>query len=115
MLAHTPVKAKKKRIIKSRQSLAEKEVGTTMFPIARVKRIIKADKDLDMMSSEATFLISVATVRPTQLECLDNRKLTSGIFHQALYGGGVHQGAAREAPDRKLQGHGECRGALGGV
>lgn len=62
MPAHTPAPAKKKRVIKSRQSLAEKKTGTTMFPIARVKRIIKADKDLDMMSSEATFLISVATV-----------------------------------------------------
>ncbi|BEI82840.1 hypothetical protein CcaverHIS002_0307080 [Cutaneotrichosporon cavernicola] len=59
--AEVDAPVKKKRIIKSRQSLAEKEVGTTMFPIARVKRIIKSDKDLDMMSAEATFLISVAT------------------------------------------------------
>jgi DNA polymerase epsilon subunit 4 len=61
MPTHAPAPVKKKRVIKSRQSLAEKEVGTTMFPIARVKRIIKSDKDLEMMSAEATFLISVAT------------------------------------------------------
>lgn len=54
---------KKKRIIKSRQSLAEKTTGTTIFPISRVKRIIKADKELDMMSAEATFLVAVSTVR----------------------------------------------------
>jgi DNA polymerase epsilon subunit 4 len=53
--------AKKKRVTKSRQSLAEKSKGTTIFPLTRVKRIIKADKDLDIMSSEATFLIAVAT------------------------------------------------------
>jgi len=53
--------AKKKRVTKSRQSLAEKAKGTTIFPLARVKRIIKADKELDMMSSEATFLVAVAT------------------------------------------------------
>ncbi|KAL1410846.1 hypothetical protein Q8F55_001789 [Vanrija albida] len=52
---------KKKRIIKSRQSLAEKKIGTTLFPLSRIKRIIKADKELDMMSSEATFLVAVAT------------------------------------------------------
>jgi hypothetical protein len=51
-----------KRPIKQRQSLAEKQPGTTLFPISRVKRIIKADKDLDMMTGEACFMISVATV-----------------------------------------------------
>lgn len=55
-------KAKAKRVIKSRQSLAEKQPGTTLFPIARVKKIIKADKDVDTMSAEATFLIAAATV-----------------------------------------------------
>ncbi|RXK40568.1 hypothetical protein M231_02220 [Tremella mesenterica] len=54
-------KPKKKRIIKQRQSLAEKQPGTTIFPISRVKRIAKTDKELDMMTGEATFMISVAT------------------------------------------------------
>ena len=56
-------KEKPKRIIKQRQSIAERPRGTTMFPISRVKKIIKADGELDMMTSEATFLIAVATVR----------------------------------------------------
>ena len=54
---------KAKRPIKSRQSLAEKQAGTTLFPMARVKKLIKADRDLENMSSEATFMIAVATVR----------------------------------------------------
>ena len=55
-------KTKPKRIIKQRQSLSEKQTGTTIFPISRIKKICKADKDLDMMTSEATFMVSVATV-----------------------------------------------------
>ncbi|WWD19832.1 hypothetical protein CI109_104299 [Kwoniella shandongensis] len=53
--------AKPKRIIKQRQSLAEKQPGTTIFPLSRIKRIVKADKDLDTMSSEAVFMVAVAT------------------------------------------------------
>ena len=30
--------------------------------MARVKKLIKADRDLDAMSTEATFMIAVATV-----------------------------------------------------
>lgn len=62
--AGTSGKTKAKRVIKQRQSLAEKQPGTTIFPISRVKKICKADKDLDMMTSEATFMVSVATVCP---------------------------------------------------
>ncbi|OWZ38278.1 DNA polymerase epsilon p12 subunit [Cryptococcus neoformans c8] len=53
-------KPARKRIIKQRQSLAEKQPGTTMFPVARVKKIVKADRDIDIMSSEAVFMVSVA-------------------------------------------------------
>ena len=60
--AESSEKSKTKRVIKQRQSLAEKQPGTTIFPISRVKKICKADKDLDMMTSEATFMVSVATV-----------------------------------------------------
>jgi hypothetical protein len=37
--------------------------GTTQLPVARVKRIIKEDKDVQMVSNDAVFLISLATVR----------------------------------------------------
>lgn len=36
--------------------------GTTVFPMARVSKIIKADSAVDICSKEATFLISAATV-----------------------------------------------------
>ncbi|WVQ78996.1 hypothetical protein IAT38_001088 [Cryptococcus sp. DSM 104549] len=52
--------AKPKRIIKQRQSLAEKPAGTSIFPVARVKRIVKADGDVEIMSNEAVFMVSVA-------------------------------------------------------
>lgn len=58
----TVSKPKAKRIIKQRVSLMEKQRGTTVFPISRVRKIIKADKDLDMMTAEAVFMVSVATV-----------------------------------------------------
>ncbi|KAK1922238.1 histone-fold-containing protein [Papiliotrema laurentii] len=54
-------KQKQKRVIKQRVSLMEKQRGTTVFPIARIRKIIKADKDLDMMTGEAVFMIAVAT------------------------------------------------------
>ncbi|ODN95287.1 hypothetical protein L198_04678 [Cryptococcus wingfieldii CBS 7118] len=53
-------KTKTKRVIKQRQSLAEKQPGTTMFPISKVKKIVKADRDVDIMSSEAVFMCAIA-------------------------------------------------------
>lgn len=44
-------------------SYAGKAKGVTQLPVARVKRIIKEDKDITMVSNDAVFLISMATVR----------------------------------------------------
>ncbi|KAG0037321.1 hypothetical protein BGZ82_002749 [Podila clonocystis] len=38
-----------------------KAKGVTQLPVARVKRIIKEDKDISMVSNDAVFLISMAT------------------------------------------------------
>ena len=38
-----------------------RQPGTSILPTARVQRIIKADRDVDICSREATFLISAAT------------------------------------------------------
>ncbi|KAG0347327.1 hypothetical protein BG004_007984 [Podila humilis] len=38
-----------------------KAKGITQLPVARVKRIIKEDKDINMVSNDAVFLISMAT------------------------------------------------------
>lgn len=39
-----------------------REPGTSLLPIARVAKIIKADQDVQACSKEATFLIGIATV-----------------------------------------------------
>ena len=83
-------KTKPKRIIKQRQSLSEKQTGTTIFPISRIKKICKADKDLDMMTSEATFMISVATVSCVIIKISDYADQV-GIFHQTFHGGGMYE------------------------
>lgn len=46
---------------------AERVPGTTTLPVARVKRILGADDDLQNISREALFLISIATVSLLQL------------------------------------------------
>jgi hypothetical protein len=65
-----PSKKKVKRVIKQRQSLAEKERGTLVFPMSRIKKIVRADDELSMMSTEACFLVGVATVRHQSEEIL---------------------------------------------
>lgn len=44
---------------------AERLPGTSPFPISKVSKIIKADKDVQMCQREAVFLISCAAVRPS--------------------------------------------------
>lgn len=46
----------------SSSSYSGKAKGVTQLPVARVKRIIKEDKDIAMVSNDAVFLISMATV-----------------------------------------------------
>lgn len=40
----------------------ERQPGTTGLPVARVKRILGADEDLQNIGREALFLLSIATV-----------------------------------------------------
>ncbi|KAH9455132.1 hypothetical protein Pst134EA_022608 [Puccinia striiformis f. sp. tritici] len=42
---------------------SKKVVGTTILPVTRVTRAAKQDKDIKIVSKEAVFLISIATVR----------------------------------------------------
>ncbi|KAL0137763.1 hypothetical protein V8B55DRAFT_1531739 [Mucor lusitanicus] len=39
----------------------ERTPGTTMLPLARIKRVIKEDKDVSLINAEATFCIAYAT------------------------------------------------------
>jgi len=50
---------KKKR--ERKEQPAERQPGKTLFPISKVQKIIKADKDIPIIAKEATYLISVAT------------------------------------------------------
>ena len=47
--------------------------GHTAFPVSKVAKIIKADKDIPLVQKEATFLMSVATVS----RC-------TGVYHSGL-------------------------------
>lgn len=40
----------------------ERVPGTTILPLARVKRIIKEDRDVNLINPEATFCVTYATV-----------------------------------------------------
>ncbi len=63
-----------------------------------MKRIIKADKELDMMTSEASFMVAVATVGEAfprylvQVEVGGVLTVGIGVLYQAIHGGGVYQG-----------------------
>ncbi|KAF9160172.1 hypothetical protein DFQ26_005806 [Actinomortierella ambigua] len=47
--------------VEKASSAPKKALGTTALPAARIKRIIKEDKDVNMVSNDAVFLISLAT------------------------------------------------------
>ncbi|KAG8811037.1 hypothetical protein FRC18_003701 [Serendipita sp. 400] len=40
----------------------ERESGRSLLPVARVQKILKADKELDGIAKEAVFVLSMATV-----------------------------------------------------
>ncbi|CBQ72406.1 conserved hypothetical protein [Sporisorium reilianum SRZ2] len=71
------------------KSGSKSQRGVSIFPTARVARIIKADRDIDICSKEATFLISMATeifVRKLTDEAYTNAKLDKRkhIFYKDL-------------------------------
>lgn len=53
---------KKKRKRQTGVMQEDRLPGTTTLPVARVQRIVKADKEIQMMNKESIFLLSVATV-----------------------------------------------------
>jgi hypothetical protein len=57
--------------------------GTSSFPISRVAKIVKADKDIAMCQKEAIFLMSIATVSATSaVKKARDRRVSTGAFHQ---------------------------------
>ncbi|KAL1707523.1 hypothetical protein EV121DRAFT_288399 [Schizophyllum commune] len=55
-----PADAKGKKKRKAPAPEAEREPGKTLLPFTRVQKIIKADKEIQMIARDATFLISLA-------------------------------------------------------
>lgn len=53
--------SKKPRNTMPKEVTGERALGTTLLPLARVQKIMRADKDLTGASKEAIFLIAVAT------------------------------------------------------
>lgn len=45
----------------SSAATANNSSGPTIFPLARVKKIMKADKDVNLVSADAVNLVSLAT------------------------------------------------------
>ncbi|KAF9026123.1 histone-fold-containing protein [Hymenopellis radicata] len=60
---HVPQDASDTKQKKARkpQPVVTREPGKSLFPVSRVQKIIKADKDIPIVAKEATFLISLAT------------------------------------------------------
>lgn len=50
-----------------RKPANERTPGSSLLPVSRVTKIMKADKDLGITAKEAVFLVSIATVSPRTL------------------------------------------------
>lgn len=46
----------------TQKTITERTPGMTMLPLARVKRVIKEDKDIALINADATYCIAYATV-----------------------------------------------------
>ncbi|CEI96370.1 hypothetical protein G6F70_000225 [Rhizopus microsporus] len=68
---------------------AERQLGTTTFPLARIKRLIKEDKDISLISTDATFCITYAAelfIEYLVSEALDKAKQEKrkSVFYKDL-------------------------------
>lgn len=62
MSSSTPIDISQENPKSSSKHVPERTPGTTMLPLARIKRVIKEDKDVSLINAEATFCIAYATV-----------------------------------------------------
>lgn len=60
--SNTPIDLSQETPKSSSKHAPERTPGTTMLPLARIKRVIKEDKDVSLINAEATFCIAYATV-----------------------------------------------------
>ncbi|CEP10761.1 hypothetical protein [Parasitella parasitica] len=61
MSSSTPIDITQETPKTSSKQVPERTPGTTMLPLARIKRVIKEDKDVALINAEATFCIAYAT------------------------------------------------------
>lgn len=52
----------KKRSMTNARNEASESLVQSQFPLSRVKKIIKADRDVNLVSSDAVYFASIATV-----------------------------------------------------
>lgn len=60
--SNTPIDLSQDATKSTSKHVPERTLGTTMLPLARIKRVIKEDKDVSLINAEATFCIAYATV-----------------------------------------------------
>jgi len=60
--SNTPIDLSQDAPKSTSKHVPERTPGTTMLPLARIKRVIKEDKDVSLINAEATFCIAYATV-----------------------------------------------------
>ncbi|KAI8644854.1 histone-fold-containing protein [Parasitella parasitica] len=61
MSSNTPIDITQDTPKSSSKQVPGRTPGTTMLPLARIKRVIKEDKDVALINAEATFCIAYAT------------------------------------------------------
>ncbi|KAL7311604.1 hypothetical protein PS15m_009343 [Mucor circinelloides] len=61
MSSSTPIDLSQETPKSTSKHVPERTPGTTMLPLARIKRVIKEDKDVSLINAEATFCIAYAT------------------------------------------------------
>ncbi len=68
---YQPAKPSKRARVKKAEAAGtgERVFGTSLFPLARVQKIMKADKEMPPASKEAVFLIAIATVSCSPIHC----------------------------------------------
>ncbi|GAN08576.1 histone-fold-containing protein [Mucor ambiguus] len=59
--SNTPIDLSQETPKSTSKHVPERTPGTTMLPLARIKRVIKEDKDVSLINAEATFCIAYAT------------------------------------------------------
>jgi len=83
------VAPQQKRKKPEKKEVLVREPGKTLFPMSRVQKIIKADKEIPIIAKDATFLISIATEEMIKRLCeagqqVAHREKRSTVQHKDI-------------------------------